>query len=64
MVMNFVLMSHANLINSAPGFYQVCAIFADIKKFSINLEIPHLFSYLFRKMSRVQNLSRKTVMGD
>ena len=51
MVMNFALMSHANFINFAPGFYQVCAIFADIEKFSINLEIPHFptFSTKCRK---------------
>ena len=43
-VMEFCDQSH----NLAPDFYEISALFANIKKFIINLETA--FSALFRKM--------------
>ena len=44
----------------AHEFYLIYAFFANIEKLSISLEST--FSYLFRKMSQMQNLSREMVM--
>ena len=47
--------------NFTSEFYQICALFADIRKFSIDLE-KSAFSGLFCQMSRMKTLSRKKVM--
>ena len=43
------------------NFYQFVTLFADIEKFSINLESPHFF-YCFCKMTQMQNLDSDLVM--
>ena len=46
----------------SPEFDQVCAFFADSKKFTISLESA--FSHLFCEMSSLPNLSREMVMDN
>ena len=48
-----------NFTNFPSEFYQMCALFADIRKFSIDLE-KSAFSDLFCQMSRMKTLSRET----
>ena len=48
------LISHGLLTFLPLNFYQICALFVNIKKFSIS-QIKSAFSDLFSKMSRMQN---------
>ena len=46
-----------NFINFGPEFYQICVLFANIKKIGFSLDSPH-FSPISAKCNRCKNKNK------